>query len=143
MRGERGQSLIEFALVLPVLVILLVGVFDLGRAVMLSETLNNAVREGARHAIVNGTTSSSPLGPATLTTPPAADNTATTVVRRHTIGINSTVTIVMSWPDGNANKGSEVQIIATTPFTPILSQVFTGGGIAVTLRSGTTMVIQQ
>jgi hypothetical protein len=49
----------------------------------------------------------------------------------------------MSWPDGNANKGSEVQIIATTPFTPILSQVFTGGGIAVTLRSGTTMVIQQ
>jgi Flp pilus assembly protein TadG len=143
MRGERGQSLIEFALVLPVLVIVLVGVFDLGRAVMLSETLNNAVREGARHAIVHGATSSSPLGPATLTTPPAADNTATAEVRRHAIGINSSITIVMSWPDGNANKGSEVQIIATTPFTPILSQVFTGGGIAVTLRSGTTMVIQQ
>lgn len=143
MRGERGQSLVEFALILPILVIVLVGVFDLGRAVMLSETLNNAVREGNRYAIVHGSTSSSPLGPATLTTPPAADNAATTEIRRHAIGINSTLTIVMSWPDGNANKGSEVRIIATTPYTPILSQVFTGGGIAVTLRSGSTMVIQQ
>ena len=143
MRCERGQSLVEFALVLPVIVILLVGVFDLGRAVMLSETLNAAVREGSRYAIVHGTTSSTPLGPATLTTPPAADNAATTVVRSHAIGINSTLTIVMSWPDGNANKGSEVQVVATAPFTPILSQVFTGGGFAVTLRSGSVMVIQQ
>lgn len=143
MRGERGQSLVEFALVLPVLVILLVGVFDLGRAVMLSETLNAAVREGTRYAIVHGTTSSTPLGPATLTTPPAADNAATTVVRRHALGINSTLTIVMSWPDGNANKGSDVQVVATTPFTPILSQVFTGGWFTVTLRSGSTLVIQQ
>lgn len=143
MRCERGQSLVEFALVLPVIVILLVGVFDLGRAVMLSETLNAAVREGSRYAIVHGTTSSTPLGPATLTTPPAADNAATTVVRRYAIGINSTLTIVMSWPDGNANKGSEVQVVATAPFTPILSQVFTGGGFAVTLRSGSVMVIQQ
>lgn len=143
MRGERGQSLVEFALVMPVLVIVLVGLFDLGRAVMLSETLNSAVREGTRSAMVRGTTSSSPLGPATLTTPPAADNAATTVVRRYATGINSTLTIVMSWPDGNANKGSEVQIVATTPFTPILSQVFTGGAFAVTLRSGSTVVIQQ
>lgn len=141
--GERGQALIEFALILPILVVLLVGVFDLGRAVMLSETLNNAVREGTRYAIVHGSTSAAPLGPATLTTPPAADNAATTIVRRHLIAINSTVTIVMSWPDGNANKGNEVQIEASTPFTPILSQVFTGGGFAVTLRSGSTMVIQQ
>lgn len=143
MRGERGQSLVEFALVLPVLVIVLVGLFDLGRAVMLSETLNSAVREGTRYAMVRGTTSSSPLGAATLTTPPAADNAATTVVRTHAIGINSTLTIVMSWPDGNANKGSTVQISATTPYTPILSQVFTGGGLTVTLRSGSTVVIQQ
>lgn len=140
---ERGQALIEFALVLPVLVLLLVGVFDLGRAVMLSETLNNAVREGTRHAIVRGTTSEAPLGPATLTTPPAADNAATAIVRRHSIGIGSTVTIVMSWPDGNANKGSEVQIVASAPYTPILSQIFTGGGLAITLRSGSTMVVQQ
>lgn len=143
MRGERGQSLVEFALLLPVIVILLVGTFDLGRAVMLSETLNAAVREGTRHAIVHGTTSAAPLGPGTLTTPPGADNSATTVVRGYAIGINSTITIVMSWPNGNANKGSGVQIIATTPYTPILSQVFTGGGLTVTLRSGSTMAIQQ
>jgi len=143
IRGERGQSLVEFALILPVLVIVLVGVFDLGRGVMLSETLGHAVREGARHAIVRGSTSSSPLGPATLTTPPAADNAATSVIRGHAIGINSVVTIVISWPDGNADRGSEVDVVATTSYTPILSQVFTGGGLAVTLRGGSRMVIQQ
>ena len=143
IRGERGQSLVEFALILPILLILLVGLFDLGRAVMLSETLNAAVREGTRHAIVNGALAPSPLGPATLITPPAADNSATTVIRRYATGINSTITITMTWPDGNSNRGSEVTVNATTPFTPILSQVFTGGGLAVTLRAGSTMVIQQ
>lgn len=142
-RDDRGQSLVEFALILPVLLILLVGMFDLGRAVLLSETLNSAVREGTRYAIVHGALSSAPLGPATLTTPPDADNAATALVRAHATGINSTLTIVMSWPDGNAARGSEVTITATAPYTPILSQVFTGGGLAVTLRSGSTMVIQQ
>ena len=138
MRGERGQSLIEFALILPVLLILLVGVFDIGRAVMLSETLNTAVREGTRYAIVNGALSPSPSGPAPLTST-AID----TQVRRYTTGINSTITITITWPDSNSNRGSEVTVVATTPFTPILSQVFTGGGLAVTLRAGSTMVIQQ
>lgn len=138
IRGERGQSLIEFALILPVLMILLVGVFDLGRAVMLSETLNTAVREGTRYAIVHGALASSPSGPAPLTST-AID----TVVRQYATGINSTITITITWPDSNSNRGSEVTVNATTPFTPILSQVFTGGGVAVTLRAGSTMVIQQ
>jgi Flp pilus assembly protein TadG len=49
----RGQTLAEFALVLPVLILLLMAVFDVGRAVFLYTSLTNAAREGARLAIVN------------------------------------------------------------------------------------------
>lgn len=50
---EAGQGLVEFALVLPILLLLIFAVFDLGRAVVLYTGLTNAAREGARLAIVN------------------------------------------------------------------------------------------
>ena len=50
---DRGQALVEFALALPILILLLVGIFDLGRAVYAFNTVNNAAREGARLAIVD------------------------------------------------------------------------------------------
>ena len=49
----RGQALVEFALVIPIFLVLLVALFDLGRAVFAYNTLTNAAREGARIAIVN------------------------------------------------------------------------------------------
>jgi Flp pilus assembly protein TadG len=47
----RGQELLEFALVLPVLLTLLMGIFWLGRAVSVYEALGTAAREGARVAL--------------------------------------------------------------------------------------------
>ena len=52
-RQHRGQALVEFGLALPILILLLVGIFDLGRAVYAFNTVNNAAREGARLAIVD------------------------------------------------------------------------------------------
>lgn len=52
-RSGRGQALVEFALVMPIFILLLVAIFDLGRAVFAYNTLTNAAREGARMAIVN------------------------------------------------------------------------------------------
>ena len=51
--SRRGQALVEFALVMPIFILLLVAIFDLGRAVFAFNTLTNAAREGARMAIVN------------------------------------------------------------------------------------------
>jgi Flp pilus assembly protein TadG len=51
--SRRGQSLVEFALVFPIAIILLMAVFDVGRAVFAYNGLTNAAREGARLAIVN------------------------------------------------------------------------------------------
>ncbi|HEY8491025.1 MAG TPA: TadE/TadG family type IV pilus assembly protein [Dehalococcoidia bacterium] len=47
-RGERGQSLVEFALVLPLFLILVFGIVDFGNALQDYITLSNAAREGAR-----------------------------------------------------------------------------------------------
>ena len=52
-RRGRGQALVEFALVIPIFLLLLVAIFDMGRAVFAYNTLTNAAREGARMAIVN------------------------------------------------------------------------------------------
>jgi len=57
-RRRRGQALVEFALVLPIFLLVLVALFDLGRAVFAYNTLTNASREGVRLAIVNQDTAS-------------------------------------------------------------------------------------
>lgn len=49
----RGQALVEFALVLPILLLLMMALFDFGRAVFAFNTVSNAARDGARLAIVD------------------------------------------------------------------------------------------
>jgi Flp pilus assembly protein TadG len=51
--AARGQALVEFALVFPIAILLLMAVFDIGRAVFAYNGLTNAAREGARLAAVN------------------------------------------------------------------------------------------
>lgn len=51
----RGQTMVELALVLPIFILLIVGVFDFGRAIYAYNTVLNASREGARQAIVDQT----------------------------------------------------------------------------------------
>jgi TadE-like protein len=47
LRGSEAAALIEFAVALPLLVVLVVGIFDFGAAFNLKQELSNAVREGA------------------------------------------------------------------------------------------------
>jgi hypothetical protein len=52
-RTERGQALIEFALVTPWILILLFAIIDGGIAMDRRQVLQHAVREGARYAAVH------------------------------------------------------------------------------------------
>jgi Flp pilus assembly protein TadG len=47
-KDKKGQSLIEFALVLPILLLVLLGIIEFGRIIMAVNVLNQAAREGAR-----------------------------------------------------------------------------------------------
>lgn len=53
LKSERGQAMVEFALVLPVLLTLLCGIIDFGWIYYNQITLNNAAREGARYAVIH------------------------------------------------------------------------------------------
>jgi Flp pilus assembly protein TadG len=46
--AERGAAAIEFALVLPILLLLILGIFEFGRVLNIQISLSNAAREGAR-----------------------------------------------------------------------------------------------
>ena len=52
IRRNRGQSIIEFALILPLLLLVLFGITEFGRAWMVSNILTSAAREGCRLAVV-------------------------------------------------------------------------------------------
>jgi Flp pilus assembly protein TadG len=62
----RGQALVEFAIIIPLFLVLLMGILDFGRVVWATTSLASAAREAARYAIVHGgsATDPCPVGPA-------------------------------------------------------------------------------
>jgi Flp pilus assembly protein TadG len=55
-RDERGSSAVEFALVVPVLLLLVFGIINFGLVMAQKASLSNAARAGARYATVNAYT---------------------------------------------------------------------------------------
>jgi Flp pilus assembly protein TadG len=49
-KDNRGQALVEFALVIPIVMLIMAGLFDLGRVVFINNSLSDGARDGARHA---------------------------------------------------------------------------------------------
>jgi Flp pilus assembly protein TadG len=91
-RRDRGAAAVEFALLLPLLLLLVFGIIDFGRALNAQITLTQAAREGARLAalgesnVVSGTqaaaTGLSPVA-VTVTSCPAGAG----------VGVNATVKV--------------------------------------------------
>jgi Flp pilus assembly protein TadG len=77
-RSHRaGQALVETALIIPIFLMLLMGIVDMGRAVWATTSLASAAREATRYAIVHGGSVSTacPVGPpATDTVIPATSS---------------------------------------------------------------------
>lgn len=68
---SRGQALVEFALILPLFLMVLVGVIVLGIIVFYNQQLTNAAREAARYAAVHSATALCPVvGHENPSTPP-------------------------------------------------------------------------
>jgi Flp pilus assembly protein TadG len=56
IKSERGAALLETAITIPLLLLISVAIFEFGRAYQTWQVLTNAAREGARVAVINGTT---------------------------------------------------------------------------------------
>jgi Flp pilus assembly protein TadG len=55
-RRERGAALVEAAITVPIILLISVGIFEFGRAYQTWQVLTNASREGARLAVIDGST---------------------------------------------------------------------------------------
>ena len=53
LRGRKGQALAEFALILPVLFLLIAGIIEFGRGWNIKQAITDAAREGARWTVVD------------------------------------------------------------------------------------------
>lgn len=104
LRSESGQGLVEFTISAFVLVMLMIGVVEVGRLVLVYTTISNAARAGARYAIVHGANS-----PATasqvqstvtgyLAAAPMTTGNATVTVTGAGGAIGSTVTVTVTYP---------------------------------------------
>jgi Flp pilus assembly protein TadG len=55
-RNRRGAAVVEFAFVAPVFILLVLGMIEMGRGVMVQQIITNASREGARSAVLDNST---------------------------------------------------------------------------------------
>ena len=120
---RRGQSLVEFALVLPLLVLIVFGVLDLGRAFYALITITNAAREGARYGITNLDLSHGmSLGERDLIISGTKDEIANTdfAIDKTKLVVNPTCD-----PDPCA-PGGALKVTVTYPFNSIINTVFFG-----------------
>lgn len=53
--GERGQALVEFAIIIPILLAVLLGIVEFARAWQIQQVVTNAAREGARFSVLPST----------------------------------------------------------------------------------------
>jgi Flp pilus assembly protein TadG len=55
-KNERGAALLETAITIPMILMVCIGIFEFGRAYQTWQVLTNAAREGARLAVIQGST---------------------------------------------------------------------------------------
>jgi hypothetical protein len=124
-RRSRGQALVEFAIVAPMFFLVLFAVVEAGRFMLYYETLNNATREGARYAIVNGAnTLGCPTGPPAPGSTPCdeAGDDVVQRVREAAFGVlGAGVIVTPIWHDPADNgRGSTITVTATYTYASII-----------------------
>lgn len=124
-RDRQGAAAVEFAVVAPLFFLLLFGMVEIGRAIMVQQVLTNASREGARLGVLDGTTT------AEVTT------AVNTYLQNAAVGV-ATVTVSPS-PPSSAGYGEPVTVTVSTPFNQeswLPSPIYLGGR---TLSASTVM----
>lgn len=136
-RGQRGASLPETAIVMTVLLALLCGIMEFGRAMYTYAFVAQLAREGARWAIVRG-------NQCTLLDHCNAQSTdVQTYVRSLSEGATnpSNIIVTATWPAGNNAPGSTVSVKVAYQFNFIGAKLIPVTAISMTSTS--QMIISQ
>lgn len=123
-RRSRGQSIVELTLLMPVLLLILLGAIDLGRAYYAYVSITNAARVGTEYAM-------EPRRPQTDVREKIKDEAAPNITLQ-----DSDITFnTLAWA-----KGYDLTIEVRTPFTavtPLISSLWGGGPLTMSARSTT------
>lgn len=135
----RAQSLVEFALILPIALFLLFGFFDIGRAIFNFASLTTAVREATRYAIVHNEAINAAAMAAGY--PDLKQKVYDYAFSLPPADITISVVITMQLdPSGNVSETRDkISLTATylfVPVTPGIKQILgDGNGIPITAQS--------
>jgi hypothetical protein len=165
---SRGQALVEFALVAPLFVLLLVGIVEAGRFIFNYEVLNDATRSGARYAIVHGANSTESCATGGSTGPAPAGQTSCDpdgsdvkdAVARAAFSLAAAGDLVVHDPrwtcagcplptrttpppnSGNNSRGDYVTVFVDFTYDPLLKQVIDIGFLpTITISAESTLVV--
>ena len=108
---ETGQALVEFALVLPVLLIVLLGMLDFGKAFNYWMDTTQIAAEGARYAAVNR--KPAPGDAATLQQQLLSQADTTELRDGGSASLPTAAEVCISFPNGTSNPGDPVQVSMT------------------------------
>lgn len=127
LRRQRGSIIVEFALMLPLFLTLVLGVIEGSRVIWMYNTMSHAAREGARYAVVHGADSPSP----------ASSSDIEQVVRDRAVGVE--VEVTTAWENPNKEPGSMVEVQVRSEFRSVLPMLL--GVTTIPLASTSRMVI--
>lgn len=114
-KREDGQAMVEFALILPIFLLILCGILDFGWLFYNQLSLNNACREGARYAVVNTAEDAN-----TQAIINHIENATTTVFANDGVDIEVTYSSPNDPTSGDITVSLEAEI---SFFTPVLSTI--------------------
>lgn len=122
-RNQRGATQIEMVLCTFLLVMLLLGIVDFSRMMIVFTAISNAARAGTRYAIVHGRDRSTGTGVDGPSGPTSYSQVTTVVQNFAGTGLldTSKLTIAVNYPDSSNAAGSRVSVSVTYPFTPLIS----------------------
>ena len=129
---ESGAALVEFALVLPLLLVVLLGILDFGRALNYWIDETHLANEAARWAVVNK--NPGPFGTLQQSVQQQADSAE--LRNGGTSSVAGPATVCISFPNGTESIGDPVQatVTATYNWLPFLGNKM---GLAQTTIAGT------
>src|SRR5919109_4547273 len=111
-RSEEGVALVEFALILPILVLLLFGMLDFGKAFNYWIDETHLANQGARWAVVN----KNPASSGTLQEYIRDQATTTELRDGGTPSLADPVQVCISFPNGTSNVGDPVRVTLTATY---------------------------
>ena len=136
-RSERGQSLVEFTLMVSIAMILMLGLLDLGRAFFTFLAMQDAVGEGASFASVHPTWVDGSIAGPDDDDPDNITYRVRNSAPTGTLVDMSTATVTVT-DDGDTNIGSLITVTMTADFqlvTPFVGGIIGSQTLPLTVRS--------